>query len=40
VLSVDDDAIAEITAFFDPGLAPMFGLPTELAHDSAAHGSR
>jgi RNA polymerase sigma-70 factor (ECF subfamily) len=30
VLSADGDAIAEITAFIDPTLLPVFGLPTEL----------
>ena len=30
--ALDGDAIAEITAFVDPALAPRFGLPTELRH--------
>src|SRR5258708_28204914 len=34
VLHPDGDAIAEITAFVDPTLAPRFGLPTELRHSS------
>jgi RNA polymerase sigma-70 factor (ECF subfamily) len=34
VLSADGDAIAEITAFADPTLLPLFGLPTELERDS------
>ncbi len=34
VLSVDDDAVAAITAFVDPTLAPVFGLPAELEHES------
>ena len=32
VLRPDGDAIAEITAFVDPALAPRFGLPTELRY--------
>ncbi len=36
VLSADGDAIAEITAFIDPTLLPMFGLPTEIARDAGA----
>jgi RNA polymerase sigma-70 factor (ECF subfamily) len=35
VLSVDGDAIAEITAFIDPALVPVFGFPAELEPDSA-----
>jgi RNA polymerase sigma-70 factor (ECF subfamily) len=38
VLSVDCEAVAEITAFVDPTLLPVFGLPTELARDSGAIG--
>lgn len=34
ILSADGTAIAAITAFVDPTLAPVFGLPAELAHDS------
>jgi RNA polymerase sigma-70 factor (ECF subfamily) len=34
VLSLDGDAIAEITVFFDRGLPPLFGLPTEIASDA------
>jgi len=34
ILSADGAAIAAITAFVDPTLAPVFGLPAELAHDS------
>ncbi len=30
VLSLDGDAIAEITGFADPTLFPLFGLPAEL----------
>jgi RNA polymerase sigma-70 factor (ECF subfamily) len=30
VLSTDGDAIAEISAFVDPMLLPVFGLPTEI----------
>jgi RNA polymerase sigma-70 factor (TIGR02960 family) len=30
VLTLDGDRIAEITGFTDPGLFPLFGLPTEL----------
>lgn len=36
VLSVDGDAIAEITAFVDPRLVPVFGFPTELERDAGA----
>jgi RNA polymerase sigma-70 factor (ECF subfamily) len=36
VLTIDGDAIAEITAFFDATLLPAFGLPTELERDPAA----
>jgi RNA polymerase sigma-70 factor (ECF subfamily) len=36
VLSVDGEAIAEITAFFDPTLPPVFGLPTELEGEAGA----
>jgi hypothetical protein len=31
VLTLDGDAIAEITGFADPTLFPQFGLPTELS---------
>ena len=31
VLTLDGDAIGEITAFADPGLLASFGLPSELA---------
>jgi RNA polymerase sigma-70 factor (TIGR02960 family) len=34
VLSLDGDAIAEITGFVDPSLFPFFGLPTELLPES------
>jgi hypothetical protein len=30
VLTLDGDAIAEITGFNDPTLFPLFGLPLEL----------
>jgi RNA polymerase sigma-70 factor (ECF subfamily) len=30
VVRIEEDRIAEITAFHDPGLFPAFGLPTEL----------
>jgi RNA polymerase sigma-70 factor (ECF subfamily) len=36
VLSVDGDAIDEITVFQDPRLVPLFGLPAELDPDSGA----
>jgi RNA polymerase sigma-70 factor (ECF subfamily) len=36
VLGADGDAVAEITAFVDPTLLPVFGLPTELERDSGA----
>jgi RNA polymerase sigma-70 factor (ECF subfamily) len=36
VLRVEDEALAEITAFVDPLLMPVFGLPTELSDDSGA----
>ena len=32
VFGLDGDAIAEITAFVDPRLVPLFGLPVEYAH--------
>jgi RNA polymerase sigma-70 factor (ECF subfamily) len=35
VLSMDGDAIAEVTAFVDPTLVPVFGLPTVLERDSS-----
>ncbi len=35
VLSADGDAIAEITAFIDPTLLPVFGLPMDLDQGSA-----
>jgi RNA polymerase sigma-70 factor (ECF subfamily) len=31
VLALDGEAIAEITAFVDPRLVPLFGLPVEYA---------
>ena len=40
VLSVDGDAIAEITAFVDPMLVPVFGLPTELGRDAGTRKQR
>jgi hypothetical protein len=36
VLTIDGDAIAEITAFFDSTLLAAFVLPNELERDSAA----
>jgi RNA polymerase sigma-70 factor (ECF subfamily) len=36
VLSLDGEAIAEITVFYDPKLVPLFGLPAEFEGDSAA----
>ncbi len=39
VLTVDGDAIAEVTAFVDPALVPKFGLPTELDGDWGAPGA-
>jgi len=36
VLGVAGGAIADITAFVDPGLAPVFGLPTELTQELGA----
>ncbi len=36
VLTVDGDAVAEITAFIDPTLPPAFGLPTKLEEGSSA----
>ena len=36
VLRADGDAIAEITAFVDPALPAVFGLPTEFEDDSGA----
>jgi RNA polymerase sigma-70 factor (ECF subfamily) len=35
VLTLDGDAIAEISGFNDPGLLPWFGLPAELAPTTA-----
>lgn len=36
VLGMASEAIADITAFVDPGLAPVFGVPTELAWEVGA----
>jgi RNA polymerase sigma-70 factor (ECF subfamily) len=34
VLGADGESVAEITAFIDPTLLPVFGLPTELVDDA------
>jgi hypothetical protein len=39
VLRADGDVIAEITAFIDPTLPAVFGLPTEFQDDTGAQSS-